>query len=105
MIVFPDWMTQDTFDDAVAEVEKKRGPAPESLRLEHLHEGKSVQIMHIGDYNEIGSRCAKLYNEFLPKNNLRPNGHYHEIYLNDPARVAPKKRKTVLRQPVGECHS
>ena len=27
-------------------------------------------------------------------------GKHHEIYLNDPNRVAPKKLKTVLRQPV-----
>jgi hypothetical protein len=25
----------------------------------------------------------------------------NEIYLTDPNRVAPEKRKTVLRQPVG----
>jgi len=31
---------------------------------------------------------------------LIPNGHHHEIYLNDPNRVAPEKLATVLRQPV-----
>ncbi len=100
MIVFVDWITQETFTDAIAEVEKKLGPAPKTLRLENLHEGKSVQIMHVGDYEEIGSICEKLYKHYLPENNLKPCGYYHEIYLNDPARVAPEKRKTVLRQPV-----
>jgi len=100
MIVFIDWITQEQFEEAVAKVERKRGPAPKTLRLENLHEGKSVQIMHVGDYSEIGAVCEELYKEYLPENNLRPNGYYHEIYLNDPARTAPKKRKIVIRQPV-----
>jgi hypothetical protein len=72
----------------------------ESLRLEKLHEGKSVQILHVGDYTEIGAVCEKLYTDYLPENNLKPNGYYHEIYLNDPTRTAPQKRKIVIRQPV-----
>ena len=100
MLVFIDWITQELFDEAVAKAESKRGPAPESLRLENLYEGKCVQIMHIGEYEKIGAVCEKLYNEFLPDNNLTPNGYYHEIYLNDPKRTAPEKRKVVIRQPV-----
>ncbi len=100
MIVFVDWITQETFRSAIAEVEMKHGPAPKTLRLENLHEGKSVQIMHVGEYDDIGSICEKLYTKFLPENNLEPSGHYHEIYLNDPERTAPEKRKTLIRQPV-----
>jgi hypothetical protein len=95
MIVFIDWITQEQFEEAVAKVEQKRGPAPETL-----HEGKCVQTMHMGDYKELAAVCDVLYNEYLPENNLRPNGYYHEIYLNDPARTAPHKRKIVIRQPV-----
>jgi len=100
MVVFVDWITQEQFEEAVAKVERKRGPAPKTLRLENLREGKSVQIMHVGDYKDLGAVCEKLYNEYLPTNNLEPNGYYHEIYLNDPTRTAPKKRKIVIRQPV-----
>lgn len=100
MIVFIDWITREQFEEAVTKVEQKRGPAPETLRLENLHEGKCVQIMQIGDYKELASVCNMLYNEYLPENNLKPNGFYHEIYLNDPARTAPSKRRIVIRQPV-----
>lgn len=100
MIVFIDWITQEQFEDAVFEVTQKRGPVPETLRLENLNEGKCVQIMHIGDYEGLASVCDDLYNEYLPKNKLEPNGYYHEIYLNDPIRTAPDKRKIVIRQPV-----
>jgi len=100
MIVLVDWITREQFEEAVAKVEQKRGIAPETLRLENLHEGKCVQIMHVGDYKEIGGICDELYNQYLPENKLKPNGYYHEIYLNDPARTAPNKRKIVIRQPV-----
>jgi len=98
--VFVDWITQEQFAQAVAKVEHKRGPAPKTLRLESLHEGKSVQIMCIGDYRKIGLICDQLYNKYLPEQGLRANGSYHEIYLNDPERTAPEKRKVVIRQPV-----
>jgi len=100
MVVFIYWITEEQFEEAVAKVEGKRGPAPEMLRLENLHEGKCVQIMHVGDYSDVGGVCDELYNRYLPENNLKPNGHYHEIYLNDPARTEPLKRKIVIRQPV-----
>jgi hypothetical protein len=100
MIVFIDWITREHFEEAVAKVEQKLGPAPETLRLENLHEGKCVQIMHVGDYKEISRVCDELYNQYLPENKLKPNGYYHEIYLNDPLRTAPNKRKIVIRQPV-----
>lgn len=100
MVVFIDWITREQFEGAVAKVEEKRGPAPDTLRLENLHEGKCVQVMHVGGYKEIGAVCDKLYNQYLPENNLKANGYYHEIYLNDPTRTAPIKRKIVIRQPV-----
>ncbi len=100
MVVFTDWINQELFDNAVSIVEKKLGPASETLRLENLHEGKSVQIMHVGEYEKIRALCDELYNVYLPENNLKPNGYYHEIYLNDPKRTSPKKRRVVIRQPV-----
>jgi hypothetical protein len=100
MVPFVDWISREQFEDVVSQVEGKRGPRPRTLRLEHLHEGKSVQIMHVGDYRGIGAVCRRLFHEYLPANGLRLNGYYHEIYLNDPKRTAPKKRKTVIRQPV-----
>jgi len=56
--------------------------------------------MHVGDYEGIRALCDELYNVYLPENNLKPNGYYHEIYLNDPNRTAPKKLRIVIRQPV-----
>jgi hypothetical protein len=100
MVVFTDWIDQERFTDAVAAVEQKLGSPPKTLRMENITEGKSVQIQHIGDYDQVQAICDELYNQYLPSQNLKPNGYYHEIYLNDPKRTAPEKRRFVIRQPV-----
>jgi len=101
MIVYePDWLTVEMFDAAVATTKARLGEAPARLRLESYHEGLSAQIMHLGPPSAEASTIARLHREFLPAHDLLPNGHHHEIYLNDPSRVAPDKVKTVLRQPV-----
>ena len=101
MIVFePDWLTAEMLDKAVATATQRLGEPPASLRLERYPEGLSVQTMHVGSPNAEASTLARLHREFLPTHNLVANGHLHEIYLNDPSRVAPEKLKTVLRQPV-----
>ncbi|MCG8406580.1 MAG: GyrI-like domain-containing protein [Phycisphaerales bacterium] len=103
MIVTPEWVNDEMFEQAVATTKKRLGDVPTSLRLEHYDEGKSVQIMHVGPNSEEVPTITRMHKEFLPERNLVPNGHHHEIYLNDPNRVAPEKLKTVLRQPVRDC--
>ncbi len=104
MILTPDWITAEFFDNAVAQVRKAKNPAAlDKVWLEHYHEGLSVQIMHIGSYDDEGPVIAKMHSEFIPDNGFVENGKHHEIYLSDPRRVAPEKMKTVLRQPVRKC--
>lgn len=95
-----DWLREEMFERAVEQTSKRLGEVPAGLRLESYAEGRSVQIMHIGAPTTMAATTARLYGEFLPKNNLIPNGYFHEIYLNDPRRVAPAKLRTVFRQPV-----
>ncbi len=101
MIVTADWVTAEMFEQAVATAGERLGTPPATLRLGSYAEGRCVQIMHVGPENEEGAMTARrLYDEFLPRHNLQPNGHFHEIYLSDPNRVAPERMRTVLRQPV-----
>lgn len=100
MIMQPDWITQGMYEAAVTKTEAKLGEAPMSLRLSPYDEGLSVQIMHVGPYDNEGPVLARLHDEFLPQNGLQETGHHHEIYISDPRKTAPEKLKTVLRQPV-----
>ncbi|MCB9841049.1 MAG: GyrI-like domain-containing protein [Phycisphaeraceae bacterium] len=100
MIVTPDWMTEAMLDEGVRAAGARLGERPESLRFEALHEGLSAQIMHIGPNAQEPATIARLHDEFLPASGLVAHGKHHEIYLNDPKRVAPERLKTVIRQPV-----
>jgi hypothetical protein len=100
MIMQPEWVTQEMFEEAAAQVEKKKDPpALPRLRLETYDEGLAVQIMHIGPYDAEGPTIARMH-AFIEENGYEPAGKHHEIYLSDPRRTAPEKMKTVLRQPV-----
>ena len=100
MIRQPDWITDGMVDDAREATAKKKLAALDLVRSELFEEGKSVQILHVGSYDDEAPTIARLHAEFMPANGLVENGLHHEIYLSDPRRVEPAKLRTVLRQPV-----
>lgn len=101
LIAQPDWIDEDAVASAVAAVRAKApSPALDRLRLEHLHEGRSAQILHIGSYDDEAPTLARLHDEWMPQHGLTFNGPHHEVYLSDARRTAPEKLRTVLRQPV-----
>jgi hypothetical protein len=101
MIMQPDWVSAEVWQEAREQVEVQKSPvALEKLRLETYDEGLSVQILHLGSYDDEGPTLHKLHHEFIPQNGYEMQGKHHEIYLSDPRRVAPEKLRTVLRQPV-----
>jgi hypothetical protein len=97
----PSWISSEMVEQAlVATRTKKSLPAMEHLRFETYEEGKSVQILHIGPYDQEGPTLLRLHQEYMPTHNFGFNGPHHEIYLGDPRKAAPSKLKTILRQPV-----
>lgn len=101
MILTPDWITRELFDAAVEQVGRKDPPASlAKVRLETLEEGRCVQTLHIGSYDDEAPVLAAMHDEFIPGAGLAMTGRHHEIYLSDPRRVEPAKLRTILRQPV-----
>ncbi|MFQ5439351.1 MAG: GyrI-like domain-containing protein [Paracoccaceae bacterium] len=109
MIRQPDWLLAADIDAVREAAIRKQGKQTEPraerevlerVRLEQLHEGQSVQTLHIGSYDEEGPLLAEMYDRFIPDQGLEMTGLHHEIYLSDPRRIAPDKLKTILRQPV-----
>jgi hypothetical protein len=101
MIMQPAWITPEMFAEAVRQVEAAKGlPALSRLRLETYHEGLSVQILHLGPYDDEGPVLQRMHAEFVPQSGYEMAGKHHEIYMSDPRKVAPEKLRTVLRQPV-----
>ncbi len=100
MIMQPEYVTPDVFEEVLAEVRRKKDlQALEKIRFETYHEGLSAQIMHIGPYAAEEPTIARLHS-FIRDNGYELNGKHHEIYLSDPRRTAPERLKTVLRQPI-----
>ena len=97
MNMVPDWITDELFDRAVAAASE--APAIERIRLGTLDEGRCVQTLHLGPFDDEGPVLAEMHDAFIPTNGLRMTGKHHEIYLTDPSRTAPKKNKTVIRHP------
>ncbi|MFE3459215.1 GyrI-like domain-containing protein [Nocardiopsis aegyptia] len=101
MIMVPDWTDQDTFAAAVERAGAKNRPARlDDVRLETLSEGRCVQTLHVGPFDEEADVLARMHHEFIPEQGLRMAGTHHEIYLSDFRRAAPERLRTILRQPV-----
>lgn len=97
----PDWIEQDMFDTAVAEsTDKRHNSIDVDLRMETLREGRCVQTLHVGSYDDEAEVLRRLHNEFIPAEGAMMTGRHHEIYLSDPRRVDPSKLRTILRQPI-----
>ena len=81
---------------------KSGGDRPASLRFATFEEGRCLQILHVGSYEDEGPTLKQLHEEVMPGLNAAFNGPHHEIYLSDPRKTTPEKLRTILRQPIRE---
>lgn len=96
----PDFVGEEELGGAIENlIAKGKIPHNHNLKLESIHEGKSVQIMHIGAYNQEDESLKKLFG-FVEEQGLAIDGHHHEIYISDPRKVEEAKLKTILRYAV-----
>ena len=101
MIPLPEAVSSQDIAEGLAQAARKKPGLPISALKElSLSEGRSLQILHVGTYDDEAPTLARLHDEIMPGLGLTWNGPHHEIYLSDPRRVAPERMKTVLRQPV-----
>jgi len=94
MVMVPDWLD----DTMVAAAIERAGV--DDVRLQTLSEGLCVQTLHVGAFDDEAAVLDRLHHEFIPERGLTMTGTHHEIYFSDARKVAPEKRRTLLRQPV-----
>lgn len=103
VIRLPDFVAKDDFDWAVAEAARKKKQDFSAVEFLPVDEGLCVQILHIGPYDDEPASVA-LMDAFLAENgyenDFSSSRLHHEIYLSDARKVAPEKRKTVIRHPI-----
>ncbi|MGI6705581.1 MAG: GyrI-like domain-containing protein [Clostridia bacterium] len=98
MIRQPDFVTDDLAQLAI-EKAKQKNPHPlyDKVRFGSIEDGLCVQMMHVGPYDSEPESFAKM-EAFCRENNLKRKSLTHrEIYITDPRRTPPEKRKTELR--------
>lgn len=100
MIMQPDWISIEIFNNAKEKLSNKNISNVDKVRFEILDEGKVVQVLHVGSFDDESEILDKMHNQFIPENNLKMVKKHHEIYLSDFRKVAQDKLKTILRQPV-----
>lgn len=101
MIKQPDFITQEIFTKALENIKKKKSNALyDEMSFREIEEGKSIQILHVGSYDEEAKSFEQM-NEFARKRDLTRIGDFHkEIYLSNKNRTSEEKQKTILRYSV-----
>jgi len=90
-----------TRDYAMETIERNKINKPQKLledvKFETIEDGKCVQMMHLGSYDNEPESFG-IMESFATNNKLERISKIHrEIYLSDVRKVAPEKLKTVLR--------
>lgn len=103
VIRLPDFVTEDDFNWAVGEASARKKVDFSKVEFLTYDEGLCVQCMHIGSYDDEPATVA-LMHEFMESQgyalDITDKRLHHEIYLSDARKVAPEKRKTVIRHPI-----
>ena len=103
VIRLPEFVTKKDFDWAVEEAARKKKLDCSLAEFLTIEEGLCVQIMHIGPFDHEPSTVA-LMDQYIAENgyanDMNETRLHHEIYLSDARKVAPEKRKTIIRHPI-----
>ena len=100
LIRIPDFVTASEVATAIETViAKKKTELAHELTLYEMTEGKSVQMLHVGPFDQEPETLRQI-DEYMKVYHLAKNGRHHEIYLSDFRKTAPEKLRTILREPV-----
>ena len=98
VIRLPDFITKKDFEWAVETATKKKKLDCSSAEFMTIDEGLCVQIMHLGSFDDEPKTVA------LMDAYLEQNGYVNDVNRDrshhDARKVAPEKRKTVIRHPI-----
>jgi hypothetical protein len=98
MIRQPDFITGAMVAAAWEHVTRKKpNPLYEEMRFDTMQNGKCIELLHLGPYDDEPASFAKMA-RFAKEHGLaRRESSHREIYLNHPGRVKPDRLKTILR--------
>lgn len=103
MICQPDFITKDMAFEAMEKVKKKKpNRFYNEINFDTLQDGKCVEILHIGSYDDEPDSFDKMDKFIFENGFIRAETWHREIYLNNSNRVIKSKLKTILRYVIKE---
>ena len=102
LLRIPDQVTAALLKPVRKSVLERKGLDARSVKRIAMAEGRCLQVLHVGRYDQVGAVYQALAAEAAARG-LAPRRHGHEIYLSDPRRVAPERLKTIVRLPVARA--
>ena len=103
MIRQPDYVSEDFFRQMI-ELTRKKKPHDllDKLQYESITDGKSVQMLHVGSFDDEPASFAVMEEFAIAEDLKRVSRAHREIYLSDFRKVPTEKLKTLLRFWVAE---
>ena len=84
MIKQPDFITQEIFTEALENIKKKKpNSLYDEMSFREIEEGKSIQILHVGSYDDEPISFGKMEELMYELNLVRASDYHREIYLNN----------------------
>lgn len=103
----PDFVTGEVFEWAKEQTALKKKIDCSAAEMLTMNEGLCVQCLHIGGYDDEPQTVTAM-DKFLSENGFAKDFSekrlHHEIYLSNPSKTTPEKRKTVIRHPIREMN-
>jgi hypothetical protein len=99
LIRIPDAVAAKDVTAAKKALKEKKGLDASAVKRIRWKEGRALQILHVGPYNQVGETYEQLQAAAAGQG-CQTACPAHEIYLNSPCRTAPEKLKTIVRLPI-----
>ena len=99
----PEYFIPQVFERAQNEVLNKKKINTANVYLTTITEGLTVQILHIGPYDDEVHSVSKMHDYNHQEGSqldISDIKHHHEIYLSVTRKTDSDKLKTILRHPI-----
>lgn len=99
----PEYFIPQVFERAQNEVLNKKKINTANVYLTTITEGLTVQILHIGPYDDEVHSVSKMHDYINQEGyqlDISDIKHHHEIYLSVTRKTDSDKLKTILRHPI-----
>lgn len=98
MIRQPKFVTEEYAKETIARTKKRKANSLiDEVIFESIEEGKCIQMLHIGSYDDESKSFTMMEEYALEQNLKRMEKKHKEIYLSDPVKTVKDKLRTVLR--------